>query len=154
MNPFRRLIGGRHPRARLPEQPPGEVRIPILAITSDGQDRRLLSQFAASAKWDLSIAGSMEDAPPILKHSEPAVILCARDLISVDWREAFRQLALLKPECALILISPTYDDGLWDEVVQKGGYDLLKTPLREDQTISAVNLAWLYSRSARRPAPL
>ena len=152
MNPLRRLISGRHQRPSLPEQHSGEVRIPILAITTDDQDRHLLSQFAASAKWDLTVAGSMEEAPQILKNHEPAVILCARDLLSVDWREAFRQLTLLRPECVLILISPTYDDGLWDEVVQKGGYDLLKTPLRQDQTVSAVNLAWLYSRSGRRTA--
>lgn len=149
MNPFRRLIGGRHQRASLPEQHLEEAIVPVLAITTDDKDRRLLSEFAASGRWDLTLVGSVQEALSMLKNSQPVVVLCARELVCVDWRQAFDHVTAVKPKCALILISSTYDDGLWDQVVQQGGYDVLKTPLRQDQTISAVNLAWLYARSGR-----
>jgi hypothetical protein len=42
------------------------------------------------------------------------------------------------------------DTYLWNEVVSKGGFDVLSKPLREDDVVRAVRLAWSYWNSATR----
>jgi len=42
------------------------------------------------------------------------------------------------------------DDYLWNEVVRRGGYDVLSKPLREEDLMRAIKLAWAYWNSAAR----
>jgi hypothetical protein len=51
--------------------------------------------------------------------------------------------------CA-ILISDVTDDNLWNEVVLWGGHEVLVTPLREENVLRAIRLAWLYWNSAMK----
>ena len=68
----------------------------------------------------------------------------------IDWRDALQLLASSRPDCSIILTSSVNDEYLWDEVIHKGGYDVLAKPLQEDQTVRAVNLAWSYSKERTR----
>jgi DNA-binding NtrC family response regulator len=125
-------------------------RIQVVAITPDDADRRSLAACAERGQWDLAIAAGFEDALDVSKGSRAAVILCDRDLPGIDWREALKKLATSKPAFAIILTSSVNDEYLWDEVVHRGGYDVLVKPLQEDQTMRAVNLAWSYSKERSR----
>jgi len=125
-------------------------RIPVLAITPDDRDRRSLAACAIRGQWDLTIATSFEDSLDASEKSGAAVILCDRDLPGLDWRAALQKLADSKPAFAIILVSSVNDEYLWDEVIHRGGYDVLAKPLQEDQTVRAVNLAWSYSKERAR----
>jgi DNA-binding NtrC family response regulator len=144
---FRRLINRwRHTAARRGTA----ERIPVLAITPDDRDRRSLEACSVRGQWDLVMAAGFEDALNGSDKNRAAVILCDRDLPGLDWRAALKKLAALKPALAIILISSVNDEYLWDEVIHRGGYDVLAKPLREDQTLRAVNLAWSYSKERMR----
>ena len=70
------------------------------------------------------------------------------DLVAgLDWRDVLATLAASRPDCSVILTSPVNDEYLWEEVVRRGGYDVLAKPLQEDQTVRAVNLAWSYAKN-------
>jgi DNA-binding NtrC family response regulator len=125
-------------------------RIQVLAITPDDRDRRSLAACAVREQWDLVITAGFEDALDAAKGSRAAVILCDRDMPGLDWRAALKKLAASKPAFAIILISSVNDEYLWDEVIHRGGYDVLAKPLQEDQTVRAVNLAWSYSKERAR----
>jgi DNA-binding NtrC family response regulator len=125
-------------------------RIPVLAVTREELDRNSLSAFAIRGQWDLVLTGSCEEALEMLKKMRAAVILCDRDLPGVDWRDALGTLAASRPDCPIILTSSVNDEYLWDEVIHKGGYDVLSKPLVEDLTVRAVNLAWSYSKERAR----
>jgi Response regulator containing CheY-like receiver, AAA-type ATPase, and DNA-binding domains len=125
-------------------------RIPVLAITPDERDKTSLSAFSVRGQWDLVWTSSCEEALELLKKLRVAVILCDRDLPGVDWRDALQKLAASRPDCPILLTSSVNDEYLWDEVIHKGGYDVLSKPLQGDQTVRAVNLAWSYSKQRAR----
>jgi DNA-binding NtrC family response regulator len=125
-------------------------KIPVLAVTREETDRNSLSAFAVRGQWDLVLATSFEEARESLKKMRAAVILCDRDLPGLDWRDALEALAASRPDCPIVLTSSVNDEYLWDEVIHKGGYDVLSKPLREDLTVRAVNLAWSYSKERAR----
>ena len=125
-------------------------RIPVLAIGREDLDRKALSTFSVRGQWDLVLTGSCEEALEALKKMRAAVILCDRDLPGVDWRDALEKLSASRPDCPIVLTSSVNDEYLWDEVVHKGGYDVLSKPLQEDLTVRAVNLAWSYSKERAR----
>lgn len=125
-------------------------KIPVMALTSDGRDRDSLTAFAVRGDWELVVAASLEEALASVRESRTAVVLCDRDLPGLDWRDALEKLAASNPACAIILTSAVNDEYLWDEVIHRGGYDVLAKPLQQEQTVRAVNLAWSYSRERAR----
>jgi DNA-binding NtrC family response regulator len=125
-------------------------RIPVLAIAPDELDKKSLSTFSVRGQWDLILTGSCEEAIESLKKMRAAVILCDRDLPGLDWRHALQTLAASRPDCPIVLTSSVNDEYLWDEVIHKGGYDVLSKPLQEGLTVRAVNLAWSYSKERAR----
>ena len=42
----------------------------------------------------------------------------------------------------MILLSPTTDNNLWDELQRLGGSDIQRTPLNRDKMLWAVKRAW------------
>jgi DNA-binding NtrC family response regulator len=125
-------------------------RIPVLAIACQDLDRKALSAFSVRGQWDLVLTESCEEALEALKKMRAAVILYDRDLPGLDWRDALEKLSAARPDCPIVLTSSVNDEYLWDEVVHKGGYDVLSKPLQEDLTVRAVNLAWSYSKERAR----
>lgn len=123
--------------------------IPVLAIMPDDSDKQLLSTFSARGQWDLLLTSTCDQALDILRRRRAAVVLCDRDLPGSDWRENLAKLAFFRPDCSIILTSSVNDAYLWDEVIHSGGYDVLAKPLREEQTVRAVNLAWSYLKNRR-----
>jgi DNA-binding NtrC family response regulator len=142
MTPWRHLLGWLHSQD-------GE-RIPVLAVAPDERDQSSLSSFSARGQWDLALTGSCDEAMEALKKMRAAVILCDRDLPGVDWRDALEKLSAARPDCPIVLTSSVNDEYLWEEVIHKGGYDVLSKPLQEDLTVRAVNLAWSYSKERAR----
>jgi len=125
-------------------------RIPVLAIAREDLDRNSLSAFSVRGQWDLVLTESCEEALEALKKMRAAVILCDRDLPGVDWRNTLEKLSASRPDCPIVLTSSVNDEYLWDEVIHKGGYDVLSKPLQEGLTVRAVNLAWSYSKERAR----
>ena len=125
-------------------------KILVLGIALDERDTNSLSIFSARGQWELVLTRSCEEALEALKKMRAAVILCDRDLPGLDWRDALEKLAASRPDCPIVLTSSVNDEYLWDEVIHKGGYDVLSKPLQEDLTVRAVNLAWSYSKERAR----
>ena len=153
MNPLRRLIPWPR-RAKPAVNVTQSYTIAVIALTSDEEISHLLSQFAVRGQWDLLFTSKGDEALALLKAGQPTVLLCDREVAGLDWRTFVEQVAKSRTECAILLISGPSDECLWDEVIQRGGYDVLAKPLQEDQTLGAVNLAWLYARSGWRSAAL
>jgi FixJ family two-component response regulator len=82
------------------------------------------------------------------------VVLCDRDLPGKGWRGTVEDLASSPHRACIILVSGVVDTYLWNEVVRTGGFDVLSKPLREDDVIRAVRLAWSYWNSATRTAAI
>jgi DNA-binding NtrC family response regulator len=115
----------------------------ILAVMPKDPDGHILAQIAARAKWYLEFARSYESARELAARHEFAIILCDRDLpLVASWREAIPEFASLAPDSRIMLTSPVNDDHLWQEVIQRGGYDVLTKPFKEERVVRSINFAW------------
>ena len=116
------------------------------------QDRRLLTEICSRNRWHLLPTDTCEDARTALDKLKAPVVLCDRDLPGRGWRQTVEDLASSPQRACIILVSGVVDTYLWNEVVRAGGYDVLSKPLREDDVVRAVRLAWSYWNSATRTA--
>jgi DNA-binding NtrC family response regulator len=131
---------------------PGDPAI-IGMVTTDA-DRRLLAGICTRNGWPLLIANTREEVRTALEKLKAPIILCDRDLPGKGWRETVEDLAASPHRTCILLLSGVVDTYLWHEVVRTGGYDVLSKPLREDEVVRAVRLAWSYWNSAAKTTAL
>jgi DNA-binding response OmpR family regulator len=141
------------PRYQTPNDegsPEGAPCIRIVSVLEGAEDRCLLDDVSARNQWDIFFANACDEACRLSDRLKPAVILFDRDVAGADWRQAVSSLASVSGSACILLISRVADNYLWNEVVSNGGYDVLPKPLREDEVLRAVRLAWSYWKGVRR----
>ena len=133
-------------------QNPG--RITILAVLAEEQDRNTLKASSQRYGWNAHIADSYLEARQLLTRTQAPIVLCDRDVQDQDWWSMVEGLSSGGNHACIFLVSKVADDYLWNEVVRRGGYDVISKPLREDELERAAKLAWTYwsSTSNRVPA--
>jgi FixJ family two-component response regulator len=65
-------------------------------------------------------------------------------------RDVIQMMVSSEHQAYVILVSKVADDYLWNEVVRRGGHDLLVTPLREEDVVRAIRLGWSYWDSSMK----
>ena len=128
--------------------------IAVVGLVISDEDRRLLTEICNRNRWHLLLTDTCEDARTALDKLKAPVVLCDRDLPGRGWRQTVEDLASSPQRACIILVSGVVDTYLWNEVVRAGGYDVLSKPLREDDVVRAVRLAWSYWNSAPRTAAI
>ena len=128
----------------------GIAAITVIGLAFTDKDRAVLAEVCSRRQWNVLFADTCDQARAALDQVKAPVILCDRDLPGGEWRDVVQALASFPHRACVILISRVVDDYLWNEVVQRGGYDVLLKPLREEDVVRAVRLAWSYWNTARR----
>lgn len=123
---------------------------PVVALIRDGHDRDLLEAVGRKDDLDIHFAETCDEAWHSANRLHSPVVLCGRDVPGIGWPDAVRILASAVPHPCVILTSRVTDEYLWKEIVARGGYDVLATPLREADTTRAIRLALSYWRSAAK----
>ncbi len=130
----------------------GEDRRPhgltMIAVLGDQRDRSVVSNFCWHYYWEVFFADSCEEAEALLDDLKPQIILMDRDAAETNWRPAMSSLASASSGACVMLVSKVIDDGLWNEVVLNGGYEVLPKPVQQEEVCRAVRLAWSYWSSA------
>ena len=129
---------------RRPEEPR------ILAILPEGSDRSVLRQAADAAGMLLIVS---DVYPPACPEIPPLVVL-SRELPFHHWPDIIRELVRKSPRPYIVLLSPTVDGNLWDELQRAGGSDLLRTPLRREELIAVLRRGSQLWRSLEQVRPL
>lgn len=123
---------------------------PVVALVRDGQDRDVLELIGMRDHLDFHFAETCDEAWNTANRLKSPVVLCERNLPGIEWRDAVRILASAEPRPCVILTSPTADDYMWKEIVTRGGYDVLASPLRDVDTARSIRLAMSYWKSTSR----
>ncbi len=110
----------------------------ILGIALPVDDCLSLRWLAEEHKWALRLTQSPQEAFALASHSHFAIILCDRNQPGYPWREVMERLADCSPRSCILLVSPISGDDLWQSVLQHGGYDVLRRPLRDNSTLHAI----------------
>jgi len=129
-------------------------RIVIIALIADGRDRALLADVCARNQWSVHFTDTCVEAWAILNRLKAPVVLYDRDLPGTEWRDVIQMMASSGHNVCAILLSRVADDYLWNEVIGKGGYDICAKPLREEDVVRSVRLAWSYCNSSASLPPL
>jgi FixJ family two-component response regulator len=137
-------------RAFKSEERPPDSDIAIVGLVIDEQDRRLLAGLGSRNQWGVTFADNFETAQALSIQLRAAAVLCDRYVPGREWREVVATLSQSHHRPCVLLVSSVVDDYLWNEVVRRGGYDVLSKPLREEDLVRAIKLAWAYWNSAAR----
>jgi CheY-like chemotaxis protein len=131
---------------RLPPDGKGAFkdRITVVSLVGSERDRRLLAGIGSQNQWNVFFAETCEEARAALDRLRAPVILCDRDLPGSKWRDAVEALSASPQRPCIILTSRVVDQYLLNEVIRRGGYDVLSNPLREEEVIRTVKLALSY----------
>jgi DNA-binding response OmpR family regulator len=112
-----------------------------LAISPFEEDLSFFQRMFDDAGWKLLTARTRRQAATDLSHGPIAVVVCERHLIDGNWKDVLSRLASILNPPRLIVVSHRSDDGLWTEVLNMGGFDLLSAPLQEVEVVHAVGAA-------------
>ena len=98
-------------------------RYRILAVIADAATRRSLEMVVGQWQWDVEFVYRVEDAVRRQREELAPVVICEASGVG-DWRRLVGESLPL-----VVVISHLADDALWQEVLQAGGYDVLRIPL-------------------------
>ena len=129
----------------------------ILALITNGPNRLLLqAAIAQNAGWRLTLADTASAIAFRRRSDVPPIVIFDRQLFPDRWTRMVKLLARNSPRPYVILLSPSADANLWDELQRAGGSDILRDPIHRDSLLDALERAWQFWRSqqqVRDPLP-
>ncbi len=101
-------------------------------------------------RWRLDYASDLRVALVNLRDRRFDVVIYDQDMPGQDWRAAVTSLATTAPMSSILLLSPLGHPEIWNEVIQRGGHDILSKPVSEGGIGSAVALAMARAKISWR----
>ena len=121
----------------------------VVGLLAGDANRHDLTGICGRNQWRLLFADNPCAAKKAVNELRAPVMLCDRDLVGDEWRTTLTDLAASPHRACVILVSAVVDSYLWYEVVRFGGFDVLSKPLREDEVVRTLRLAWSYWETGR-----
>jgi DNA-binding NtrC family response regulator len=118
----------------------------LLTVGLSAEDRDRAQEILAPRGWRiLEVAGCLPLAEQLRRHRFAAV-LCESELIDGTWRDVLEELTTLAPAPPLIVTSFLADASLWAEVLNRGGFDVVRVPFEREELARVVTLACAENR--------
>ena len=121
-----------------------------LVVGACSQSRLLIQEVFREASWRLYEVSTRKQALACLDRFPIQVVIAATGVAEWPWKRIWRDLERMQRPPQLVVMSPCADDSLWAEVLNWGGYDVLREPLQREEVARVI-------ASARRqydPQPL
>ena len=137
-------------------RPANEIRR-VLAALASPEDCGSLRRILCGTGWELRFAPTLRDAAAELRAAAFGVVISAGHFGDGHcWKDVLFEIQRAPIPPQLIVADPLAHDGLWAEVLNLGGYDLLMTPFEAAEVLRVVPLAWDFwrrelERAAARP---
>ena len=122
----------------------------LIVITTDPAFAANMSEIASSFDWNFWQAPTVEDAMPLLLAEPIPLVIYDVQHREDDWQPAFGRLRGLSSERCLLLASPAAGPYLWQEVIRRGGFDLLSRSAARDETARKLAFARFCMENARK----
>jgi DNA-binding NtrC family response regulator len=123
----------------------GQIRrievLPLLLVTSDDQNERSLRAILDGTSRAMYRVKNCNEAVLLLDSLNPSVVLVEADLATGEWKRLLDCMLNLHRSPELIVFSCFADDGLWAEVLNRGGYDVLAVPFHAEEVLRTISLA-------------
>jgi CheY-like chemotaxis protein len=123
---------------------PTPEKISILLVSPHQPDQTALRQILHHADWEIARVSGCQEAIRSLQSTCSSVVLCERDLPDGTWKDILDFAAQL-PHPPLVLVTSRHaDEGLWAEVLNLGGYDVLLKPFDRSEVTRVIGMAWRH----------
>ena len=120
--------------------------VTVLAVLPSHEDQVSLSEIFTHSKWNLHFVGSLGEAQALMDKVAADVVISDSRLPDGRWHDVMRELHRQPVEPPLIVASHRADEGIWAEVLNLGGYEVLAMPFQAQEVFRSVSLAWRHWR--------
>ena len=128
-------------------QPVPSPAVRVLAVLPSGRDADTLDDILRRMGWELHRAHDCFQAHSALERASMPLVLYDRDVPGPSWGQALKMLRTARHPACLILTSRVSDGLLWEEVILKGGFDVLTRPFDEIQVTRTLRFALSHWKS-------
>ncbi len=113
----------------------------FLAVIASPEDVEQLRRALLGSEWVLVAAATIEEALGLMDREWFPVVLCDRELPGWQWHVSVRALHHTRHPACVILASRVMDAYLWEEVIQRGAFDVITKPFLHEQVLRTMNFA-------------
>lgn len=127
----------------------------LLVITRDSGFYAEISQIVSSWNWTVSqqpeILLRPDYGPPIARRY--SIVIYDGDSTNGNWKDAFMNLKATEGEPCILLASRVFDQYLWNEVIRRGGFDVIVKSAGPEQLMRTLRFAWFWKKNAQLRLP-
>lgn len=117
----------------------------VLSVSPREEDHVALQAIVGHSRWALLKASNVFSARALLlQNREISVVLCERDLTVASWIDILKHIQSLPQPPSLVVASKFADEGLWSEVLNLGGWDVLSKPFTRAEVVHSLKSAWQH----------
>ncbi len=122
--------------------------VSVLLISPFESDQRAMAAIFHRSRWSLAAARDLAEAQQMLRHRPPSIIVTEICVPGGDWRAVVSAAAGCAPVVPRVIVaSRLADDGLWQKVLDAGGYDVIEKPFEAESIFLTVSQAWRHWRA-------
>ncbi|MEQ9619422.1 MAG: response regulator [Deltaproteobacteria bacterium] len=111
----------------------------VLIVDDEEFIRDIVSECLSSTGHNVMSAGDGKQAVEIIKKNHFDIIFLDFSLPKKDGLELFREIKVIDPNSAIVIISARPEEQLPDELSDEGAYNIIKKPFSVDQIQNAVS---------------
>lgn len=115
----------------------------VLGATPDDRSYRALESAIFGMGWSLFRSRNIVEGLSAVINHQIEVIITDCDLPDGTWLDLLESLRACRNAPRVIVFSPHADDRLWLDVLERGGYDLVRFPLDREEVVRTGHRAWL-----------
>lgn len=121
-----------------------------LLFVGNGPDEHLSLQRLLE-DWYILSARSCAQAVYAIESERPSVIVCEEKMPDGSWRYLLGEVQSFNAPPPVIVLARNADEHLWAEVLRRGGFDVLASPLDPSRARPAICYAAEQSRPESAP---
>ncbi len=125
-----------------------------LAVTDDDELFESVRRALQHSHWQLHRAGSLEEVARLLEDEELrdklAVALCGPQVKGgCGWHDLLTRLRQGGSNSSVVVVDRSDSQALWKDVLEAGGYELLRFPLDQHELFRVITQAWRQWRGRK-----
>jgi DNA-binding NtrC family response regulator len=128
-----------------PDRSNSQGTVAVLVITGDNAVYRRLESIIGHSKWRIHRVRHVDEAETYISNYQTPVVITEDSA----WREVLSRLIHVGyPAPRVVVASRMADDPFWQEVLERGGYNVIRTPFDPSEVYWVVSNAWRDWKSA------
>jgi DNA-binding NtrC family response regulator len=110
----------------------------IYLVDNDSDALLFLYDFLSAAGFRVAASSNAIDALAYVGRMRPRAILCHWEMPEMDGGEFLDRVKELSPDTRVVVSSPNADGLMYEEVLRRGGHDLVPEPFSQTTVLHAV----------------